>query len=221
MVAKLLIVGAGGHARSAIDVVESDVNYEVDCLYDPTASEESDVFGYPVYAANTGLDELIGRRRCDVFVAVGDNFQRQRIQHEITSNNNHVRFATLVHKQSSVSQRASIGAGCIIMAGAIVNAGSRLGAGVIVNSSASVDHDCVIGEFASLAPGAVVGGAVSVGARTAVGLGAKVIHAVTLANDIVIGAGSLVLSNIEQDLSVAYGHPARIVRQRAADEPYL
>ena len=90
-----------------------------------------------------------------------------------------------------------------------------------MNTNASVDHDCVIKDFASLAPGVVLGGNVSIGERTSVGLGAQSIHRVNVARDVVIGAGSLLLSNIEQELSVAYGRPARVVRQRTADELYL
>ena len=221
MAANLIIIGAGGHARSAIDVVESDSKYQIDCLYDPTARDEGHVFGYPVYPASVGLAELIRRRSCAVFIAVGDNFHRQRLHQEVSASIEQVSFATLVHKRSSVSARAAVGAGCIVMAGAIVNAGSTLGVGVIVNTNASVDHDCSIHDFVSLAPGAVLGGSVSIGARTSVGLGAQIIHAVTLANDVVIGAGSLVRTSITQELSVAYGQPARVVRQRAADEPYL
>lgn len=221
MAANLVIVGAGGHARSTVDVVESSGTHQIDCLYDPVVSEPGDVFGYPVYSADSSLAELIRRQSCEVFIAVGDNFQRQRIQHEIAATIKQVRFATLIHKQSSISPRASVGEGCVVMAGATINAGCVLGSGVVVNTNASVDHDCVIKDFASLAPGVVLGGNVSIGERTSVGLGAQSIHRVNVARDVVIGAGSLLLSNIEQELSVAYGRPARVVRQRTADELYL
>jgi sugar O-acyltransferase (sialic acid O-acetyltransferase NeuD family) len=221
MAVNLIIIGAGGHARSTIDVIESGSEYQIECLYDPIGESERALFGYPVYPGSTSLPELIRRRSCELFVAVGDNFHRQRIHQELSSTIESARFATLLHQRASISPRASIGGGSVVMAGAVVNAGCTLDAGVIVNTNACVDHDCQIDSFASLAPGAVLGGNVHIGTRTSIGLGAKLIHNVSVSNDVVVGAGSLVLKNIEHESTVIYGQPARSIRRRAVDEPYL
>ena len=67
-----------------------------------------------------------------------------------------------------------------LIAGAVVNAATTLGEGVIVNTNASVDHDCTIGDYVHVAPGAVLGGGVTVGDDVLIGLGARVLPGVTI-----------------------------------------
>jgi acetyltransferase-like isoleucine patch superfamily enzyme len=89
-----------------------------------------------------------------------------------------------------------------------VNAAAEIGRGVIVNTSASVDHDCRVGEFAHLAPGSVLGGEVVVGARAFVGLGARILPCVTIGEEAVVGAGAVVLRDVPPGATVV-GVPAR------------
>ena len=55
-----------------------------------------------------------------------------------------MKIATLIHPKAVVSNSAEIAAGCVVMAGAVINGGTKLCKGSIVNTSSSVDHDCVI-----------------------------------------------------------------------------
>jgi acetyltransferase EpsM len=48
------------------------------------------------------------------------------------------------------------------VAGAVINPGVKLGENVIVNTCASVDHECVIEDGAHICPGVHLGGKVSV-----------------------------------------------------------
>jgi acetyltransferase-like isoleucine patch superfamily enzyme len=66
----------------------------------------------------------------------------------------------------------------------------------------------------------VTGGRVALGTCAAVGLGAKVVHNVRIGAHAVVGAGALVLQDVP-DQVVAYGTPARVIRSRGVDDPYL
>jgi acetyltransferase-like isoleucine patch superfamily enzyme len=90
----------------------------------------------------------------------------------------------------------------------------------IINTMASVDHDCVLEPFASIAPGAHLGGNVHVGARTFIGMSATIIHSVHIGHDTVIGAGATVVKDIPNHV-VAYGSPAKPIRGRVMNERYL
>lgn len=67
-----------------------------------------------------------------------------------------------------------IGDGTVIMDGAIVQPGARIGKHVIINTGATVDHDCIIGDYAHIAPGAHLCGHVEVGEGALVGVGVGV-----------------------------------------------
>lgn len=217
----LIIVGAGGHARSIIDVVESGSEYRIRGLLDSKKHRGDKVFGYEVLGAENDLNELLPEASFELFIAIGDNFQRHRVYQEINTRIANVKFATLIHSHAYVSQRANVGSGAVVMAGAVVNAGCQIGDGTIINTHATVDHDGRISRFSSLAPNASLGGCVSIGERSAVGLGANIIHNIEIGQDVCVGAGALVLNSVKQNGVVLYGAPSKVVRQRQPDDPYL
>jgi acetyltransferase-like isoleucine patch superfamily enzyme len=75
-------------------------------------------------------------------------------------------------------------------------------------------------DFSSIAPGVTTGGNISIGKFSAVSLGANVIHGIKIGKHSVIGSGSTVLTNID-DYVVAYGTPAKIIRERKDGDKYL
>ena len=74
-------------------------------------------------------------------------------------------------------------------------------------SSASVDHDCHIGDFAHISPGAHLAGAVTVGRSAHVGMGASVMPGVTIGEESVVGAGAVVIRDVPAGVTVV-GVPA-------------
>lgn len=106
------------------------------------------------------------------------------------------------------------------MAGAVINSCCSVGEFCIINTHASLDHDSSMENFSSLAPRVSTGGNCIIGNYTAIGIGAILRHGVSIGNDTVIGAGSLVMNNLE-DFIVAYGIPARKIRDRQHGAKYL
>ena len=92
--------------------------------------------------------------------------------------------------------------------------------GVIINTKASVDHDNYLMRFSSLAPGVCTGGNVSIGQRSAISIGATIKHGIKIGHDVVVGANSLVINDIISN-QVAYGTPAKLIRQRSRGDKYL
>ena len=94
------------------------------------------------------------------------------------------------------------------MAGAVIQPGTRLGVNTIVNTRASIDHDCIIGDHVHIAPGAVLSGEVRVGNCSHIGCGATIVQGVKLGEATVIGAGAVVLKDVPDGTTVV-GVPAR------------
>ena len=82
---------------------------------------------------------------------------------------------------------------------------------MIVNHGAVVDHDVQVGDFSHVAPLAALSGNVRIGARVLVGAGAQVLPGVRVADDVVIGAGSVVRAHLAEP-GVYAGVPARRIR---------
>ena len=121
----------------------------------------------------------------------------------------------LIHPSAVISQYATVEQGTIIMPGVIVNAGTHIGGNTILNTAASVDHECRIGDAVHIGPGARLSGLVTVGNASWIGIGCVVRESIQIGSDVLLGAGSLVLKDIPDGV-VAYGSPAKVIRANTA-----
>lgn len=217
----LVVIGAGGHAQSILDTLTDLSTYRMLGFLDSTKPKDELVSGYPVLGALDDIADLYGNEPFQAVVAIGDNYQRQRITVQATAHCPDLKFAKLIHPQAMVSRTAEIGEGAIILRGAAVNRGCVIGDGALVNTKASLDHGVSLAAFASVAPGVIVGGDVTIGERSFIGIGSTLVHDISIARDVCVGAGSLVLTSVTDDLVTVFGHPASPVRARRVDEPYL
>lgn len=219
--ARVVVIGASGHAKVVVDALEQAGEHEVVGFLDANRAAGSTWYGLPVLGSDADLERLCDEHHIDAgIVGVGDNAARGRIAARITSELGRFRFVNAVHPSARLARGAELGAGVLVVAGAIVGPDTTLGDHAVVYTGASIDHDSRLGRCASLAPRAVAGGGVTIGDHTAVSIGATVLHGRTIGAHTVVGAGSLVVDDLP-DHVVAYGSPARVVRSRTEGEPYL
>lgn len=218
---KILVVGASGHAKVIVETVVREDKYTVVGLLDNIRQVGDDVLGFPVLGSEENLSELIERYSIHgLLIAIGDNFQRFQMYERLSAAHPGLEMVSAIHPQASVSPSAVCGPGTVIMAGAVVNAESRTGNCCIINTRASLDHDCHMSDFSSIAPGVAVGGSCTIGYRSSVGIGAVLKHGVILGDDTVVGAGAVVLKSFG-DKKVVFGVPAMEIRGRSISEAYL
>lgn len=198
---KVILQGGGEHARVVLDALLSNGTRVVG-IFDPKFSGE--LFGVP----QLGKYNLNFESDACAIVAIGDNKERKRV----ASTTSHA-FMSCIHHSAIVSKFASVGKGCMVLHGAILQAGARLGTHVIINTRASVDHDCVIGDFVHVAPGATLCGTVEVGQGTLVGAGATILPGIRIGNWCTIGAGSVVTEDAGDHCTVV-GNPAKVLSAR-------
>jgi sugar O-acyltransferase (sialic acid O-acetyltransferase NeuD family) len=212
----IFIFGAGGHAASVANVAMA-AGYRITTFIDNGRRMATFLGTTVVETVDQAI--AIGPTSCCA-VAVGDNFLRERIIREVLSEYRQLRFPSLIHPSAIVSHFTTIGEGTLIMPNAVVGPNSRIGSFCILNTQASIDHDCIMDDFSSLAPGVVTGGTVKIGARAAVSIGAVIKHGVTVGRDSIVGANSYLNKDIGDHI-VAYGTPAKPVRSRLTGESYL
>lgn len=194
--------GAGGHARVVLDVAKAQgVNF--------TRLVADGAPGNPVAGLNVEEASSIDLRKLgpfSFFVAIGRNDVRRRIFLDLAALGTPL---TLIHPFTCIGSDVSIGRGVVLMPGVVVNTAARIEDNVILNTSCSVDHDCIIGAHSHLCPGVHLAGNVTVGAGTMIGTGASVIPGIQIGENCMIGAGAVVVRDIPSG-SVAYGSPARV-----------
>ena len=116
-------------------------------------------------------------------------------------------FLQVSAQTSHVSNSASLAEGVQVMQMAVVHSDAKIDDNTIVNTGAIVEHHNVIGAHCHIAIGAVLAGNVTVGDRTHIGANATVLQGVTIGSNCIIGAGAVVLNDVS-DGHVAIGVPA-------------
>ena len=218
----IVIIGASGHAKVIIDIIEKENIYKIKGLLDDRAEEMEDTFcNYNLIGKTSDLPGIMEKENIySGIIAIGDNWIRYKVLKKIKEIAPDFSFINAIHPSSEIAGNVKIGKGNAIMAGTVINSDSRIGDFCIINTGASIDHDNCIEDFASIAPGVTTGGNVSIGSFSAVSLGASLIHGISIGEQTVIGAGATVLKNIPS-LVIAYGTPAKVIRDRKAGDKYL
>ena len=115
----------------------------------------------------------------------------------------------IVIHHTAICNIDSIGTGSQILHGSVIQVGTKIGKHCIINTAASIDHDCVLEDFTFIGPNATLCGGVEVGECSFIGANATVLPYIKIGKNCMIGAGSVVTKNIP-DNSTAYGNPAKI-----------
>jgi len=218
---KIFVIGSSGHAKVVIDIVEQEGKYKIIGLLSRDQSAGEFVYGYEILGKQEELPALLKMHAIDgILVAVGDNFTRAKVADFLKENHPQLEIVSAIHPSAIIGRDVSIGAGTVIMAGTVINPSSTIGQYCIINTRASLDHDCTLGDFTSLAPGVTTGGDCQIGAYSAIGIGATILHGIQIGEQAVIGANALINKNIPP-FSVAYGTPAKVIRKRNVGDKYL
>ncbi|MBD3768460.1 MAG: acetyltransferase [Gammaproteobacteria bacterium] len=189
---ELLLIGAGGHCKACIDVIEQIGDWQIAGIIDRKDSGVTEVLGYSVIGSDEDLLEL--RKQYDyAFVTVG---QIRTAELKVKLFN---QLKTLGYKQPGlvsplayVSKHATRGEGTIVMHYAMVNAAAKIGDNCIINSKALIEHDALIENYCHISTGATINGGVRVGEQSFIGSHATTKQAITIPPKSFIKAGTLV-----------------------------
>jgi sugar O-acyltransferase (sialic acid O-acetyltransferase NeuD family) len=186
---QLILFGAGGHARSCIDVIECCGAYEIAGLVGLPQEVGTSHLGYRVISTDSELLSLAGRFRF-ALVTVGQiRSADARIQLYRRLIEAGFELPTIISPLAHMSPHASLGHGSIVMHSAVVNAGADIGRNCIVNTRALVEHDAAVGDHSHIATGAILNGSVRVGSGTHVGSGSVIMEGVSVGDNCIVGMG--------------------------------
>ena len=193
---KIILVGAGGHARACIDVIEQCKKYRIAGLISKKEKMVSTVFGYPVLSTDQEIKK-ISKRIKYALISVGQ-IKVSKIRINLYNKAIKAGFKLPVIKSpyAYVSPRAKIGKGTIIMHGAVVNANAIIGQNCIINTNSIVEHDSFVGDHCHVSTGAILNGKVVLGRGSFVGSGCVIKEEIKIGNNCVVGANSFLRRNL-------------------------
>lgn len=186
---EIIIIGAGGHARVCIDVIEQHGKFKIAGLVGEMNEIHLQHFGYSVIATDNDMQKLVKEYKY-AFIAVGQiNSPNNRIQHYQKSIELGFQLPIIISPSAIVSRYATIGAGTIIMNGAILNAGVKVGVNSIINTRALLEHDVSVDDHCHISTGSILNGDVTIGSESFIGSGAVIKQGVSIGKNTLIGMG--------------------------------
>lgn len=184
---RLVIVGAGGHGRSVLELVRLLDAHNPLGFLDDALAQGTTIMGLPILGPTSMLEHLREHGTTTVHVAIGHNPMREALCARARAAG--LGLTTLIHPRACVAPSAVLGDGSAVMALAVVGTEARLGEGVIVNVGAVVDHHASVGHHGHLGANATMAGGTSIGARAWLQAGSAIGYRVHLDDDVILPPG--------------------------------
>jgi len=208
---KLYIVGTGSQARYVIENLKDSDEYKVEGLIDIENSENIGKKINDILVVGF-INDIAKQVAPDsyVVVAYGKNQRKKEIVSLLSEEG--YKFATIISKNSYISNYVEIGEGSIINPNVTIMPNARVGKHVIIHSGSVIEHDNEIGDYANIAPGVKTGGRVKIGEGSYIYTGAVIIPDVRIGKNSIVGAGAVVLEDVDDEVTVV-GIPAKPIRK--------
>ena len=192
---KVVIIGAGGHAKVIADIIEKSGDEIVGFLDDNKEIGTTIINDYKVIGdLNNRFVMAVTKENLEFIIAIGDNKKREE-----TSHSPNLKFYTAIHPSAQIGLDVEIQKGTVVMANACINSSAKIGKHCIINTGAIIEHDNIIEDFVHISPNVALGGTVKIGKSTHVGIGSTIKNNITICENCKIGAGAVVVKDIKEE----------------------
>jgi sugar O-acyltransferase (sialic acid O-acetyltransferase NeuD family) len=193
----ILLIGAGGHSRSCIDVIEATQKYRIVGLVGKEDEIGNKVNGYEVIGSDNQLQELSNEYQ-NAHIAIGQigDF-RTRSKAFKNAASFGFELPSIISPKAYVSSSSDIGKGSMVMHGVVINSGVTIGGNCIINTNALLEHDVKIGSNCHISTGVIINGDVTIGDNTFIGSGAVIRNSINIGSEVFVGMRARVVTNLE------------------------
>lgn len=206
----IAIYGAGGLGREVnmliMQINESIPTWNVVGFFDDNHSRQTEIHNLKVIGDMNDLNNW--HEPLAITLAIGNPISKRAVVEKIQNTN--IYFPNLIHPSIRLNseQNITLGKGCILCEGNILTCDIRVGNHVLINLCSTIGHDTEIGDYCSIMPGCNISGQVKTGEAVYFGTGSKVINGKYIGNNAVIGAGAVIVRDVESGDTMV-GIPAR------------
>lgn len=197
---QIVLIGAGGHARACIDVIEYQKKYRIVGLIGQLQEVKSVHLNYEVIGVDDDMERIV-QTSSHALITIGQ-IKTASLRENLYEKARYVGFEmpVIISPRAYVSRHARIGAGSIVMHGVTIGPNVDIGENCIVNSGAIIEHDSKIEGHCHISTGAILNGGVSVGGGSFVGSGCVIKEGVSIGKACVVGAGLTLRRALEDNV---------------------
>lgn len=208
----IILLGAGGHCKSVIDVIESEGKFNIFGILDKTENIGKELFGYKIIGVDSDINDLIKIVK-NYHITVGhikSNIVRVNLYNTIKAQNGIL--PKIISPKAYVSKYAIIGEGTIVMHNVFINANASIGINTILNTGSIIEHDVVVKNHCHISTGAIINGECIIESNSFVGSNSIINQCISIAENNVIASGSTVNKSTLPN-SMYAGSPAWLIKK--------
>jgi sugar O-acyltransferase (sialic acid O-acetyltransferase NeuD family) len=165
----LYLIGAGGHCKSCIDVIESTGAFKIKGLFDLKQNQGKKIGAYEILGGDEDIQKFV-RSENEFLITLGQIKSAEgRVRIADLLQRLDAKSATVISPRAYVSPTAKIAPGTIIMHDALVNSYATVGQHCILNTKSLLEHDAVVEDFCHVSTGAILNGDVKLKTKSFVG----------------------------------------------------
>jgi sugar O-acyltransferase (sialic acid O-acetyltransferase NeuD family) len=207
----LLLIGGGGHCKSIIDSLLSRRKiWKKISILDNKIKVDTVINGFKVVGNDNDLKYFYDNGYTHAFISFGDiQSQQNRLLLYLKLKKIGYILPNIIDNSSNLSEFVTLKEGIFVGKNTIINSNTTIGNCVILNSRATIEHDCEIGDFTNIATSVVINGNVKIGKKCFLGSGTVVRNGVSIGENSIIGMGSIVIKDMPSNI-IAFGNPCKV-----------
>lgn len=208
---KIVIIGASGFATEVAWLIEEINFYKLE--WEILGFVDDNFRNFPEYINGykvLGDINYINQLSDDIFLIIG--IGNGKIREKIVEKIKNRKFATLIHPNIKISPTNKIEEGTIICSGSILTVNINIGKHCIVNLDCTIGHSATLEEYVTVLPSTNISGNVSINRCSTLGTGVKIIQGITIGKNVMVGAGTIIIKDIEDNCTVV-GNPGRVIKK--------
>jgi len=192
---RIVLIGAGGHAKTCVDVIEQEKKFKISFLLDKQIKKKK-LFKYNIIKEEKFTNSK--KKIKYIFIAIGQ-IKDSKIRETKFNKFKKLGYSFPIIKSPNayVSKNSNIKEGTLIAHGCIINSGVDVGHNTIINNRVLLDHDVSVGNNSHISTGAIINGNVKIGSNTFIGSGTIIRENVTIGKNCIIGAGLIIKKDIK------------------------
>jgi len=205
---ELLIIGARGFGREVFTFAKHTIGYgevfTIKGFLDDDAAALEGFANYPKIIASVEEYEIQAN---DVFICALGSVKWKKYYAEMIFGRGGV-FINLINHTAIVRQNVKLGVGCIIGDNCIISNDVVIDDFVTIHSFSILGHDVKVGKYVNIGAYCFFGGYSIVEEQATVNVRSTVLDRLVISKNTTIGAGSVVIRNVKEGITV-FGVPAK------------
>lgn len=204
---EILIIGTGAQAKYALEIFHLTGRKVIGLISLSGERPLAALDDVPVLGTFEHLEDIYRKhKKSSLLFCCSKNKKKEELANRLEKQQ--PEYATAIHPAAMIARTAMVGHGAIINAGAVIQPFAKVGCHVMIHAGVVIEHDCIVMDYANLAPNVTLAGWVKVGKGATLYSGAVVIPNMEISDSAVVGAGGVVIDDIQRGMT-AVGIPAR------------